>query len=68
MKIKYFEDTDTALLEFTMHQVSETQEISENVYIDLDHDGNLVSMTIEHAGEKANILDFAFERAKKFSA
>jgi uncharacterized protein YuzE len=43
----------------------ETREVSENVYLDLDGSGNLVSMTIEHAGEKANILDFAFERLPK---
>lgn len=33
MKIKYFKDTDTALLEFTDNQVKETREISENIYI-----------------------------------
>ena len=31
MKVKYFSDTDTALVEFTDKQVSETREISENV-------------------------------------
>ncbi len=36
MKIKYFNDTDTALIEFTDKQVEETREISENIYIDLD--------------------------------
>ncbi len=68
MKIKYFEDTDTALLEFTGKAVTETREVSENIYLDLDDEGNLVSMTIEHAGKNANILDFAFERQPKASA
>ena len=68
MKVNYFEDTDTAHIEFTAHPVVETREVSENVYLDLDGEGNLVSMTIEHAGEKANILDFAFERLPKRSA
>ncbi len=49
MKIKYFNDTDTALVEFTDNGVKETMEISENVYLDLDAAGNPVSMTIEHA-------------------
>ncbi len=53
MNIKYFRDTDTALLEFSGRPVEETREISENVYVDLDKDGNLVSMTIEHAGRHA---------------
>lgn len=57
MKIKYFNDTDTALFEFTENQAKETREISENTYIDLDADGNLVSMTIEHARITAHLPD-----------
>ncbi len=49
MKIKYFSDTDTALVEFSRNEVAETKEINENIYIDLDGSGNLVAMTIEHA-------------------
>jgi uncharacterized protein YuzE len=55
MTIKYFRETDTALIEFSDRLVDETREISENVYVDLDKDGNLVSMTIEHANEAANL-------------
>ncbi len=47
MKIKYFSDTDTALVEFSGRKVAETKEINENIYIDLDASGNLVAMTIE---------------------
>ena len=47
MKIKYFSDTDTALVEFSARKVAETKEINENIYIDLDTSGNLVAMTIE---------------------
>lgn len=49
MKVKYFNDTDTALIEFADREIYETREISENIYIDLDAEGNMVSMTIEHA-------------------
>ena len=49
MKINYFEDTDTAFIEFTAQPVAETRELCENIYIDLDKHGNLVSMKIEHA-------------------
>lgn len=55
MNVKYFKDTDTALLEFSNAVVDETREISENVYVDLDKNGNLVSMTIEHAATVANL-------------
>ncbi len=43
MKVKYFKDTDTALLEFSEAPVRETREISENVYVDLDERGKPVS-------------------------
>ena len=61
MKVKYFEDTDTALVEFANGEVYETKEISENIYVDLDANGNLVSMTIEHARQNANLPEVAYE-------
>ena len=60
MKIRYFADTDTALIEFSGERIEETREISANLYIDLDREGNIVSMTIEHAKEKANISEVSF--------
>ena len=61
MKVKYFRDTDTALLEFSTGIVEETREIAENVCVDLDHRGNLVSMTIEHAAELAQLPQVILE-------
>ena len=60
MKIRYFTDTDTALIEFSNESVLETKEISENLYIDLDGKGNLVSMTIEHAKDRASISEISY--------
>ena len=68
MKIKYFTDTDTALVEFSDRQVSQTKEINENIYIDLDADGNLVNMTIEHASKQANIAEVAYQQIENKSA
>ena len=65
MNIKYFSDTDTALLEFTDNAVKETMEISENVYIDVDERGNIVSMTIEHAKTTAKLPDISFKQFDK---
>jgi uncharacterized protein YuzE len=62
MKIKYFEDTDTTLVELSNHAISETKEINENIYIDLDEQGQLVNMTIEHASAQADMQEFAFQR------
>lgn len=62
MKVKYFHDTATALIEFSGHAVAETKEINENIYIDLDAEGNLVAITIEHADLHANLPDLFYEQ------
>ena len=67
MKIRYFPDTDTALIEFSDAPVVETKEISEDLYIDLDEKGNLVSMTIERAKKQANISEVSFLQMVKTS-
>jgi uncharacterized protein YuzE len=61
MKVRYFSDTDTALVEFTDNEVAETKEIGENIYVDLDRQGNLVSMTIEHARTNARLQEFSYQ-------
>ncbi len=68
MKIRYFSDTDTALIEFSNTAVTETKEITQNLYIDLDDNGNLVSMTIEHAQKLANISELTFLQMGKKAA
>jgi uncharacterized protein YuzE len=65
MKIRYFSDTDTALIEFSDAPAVETKEITENLYIDLDENGNLVSMTIEHAKKQAHISEISFLQMEK---
>ncbi|OHB61181.1 MAG: hypothetical protein A2167_04970 [Planctomycetes bacterium RBG_13_46_10] len=62
MNIKYFRDTDTLLLTFTDNNVVETRDLSENVLLDFDENGNIVSITIEHARQQANIDNFSFQQ------
>ncbi|HNW59875.1 MAG TPA: DUF2283 domain-containing protein [bacterium] len=64
MKIKYFADTDTALIEFSENRVMETRELNENIYLDLDHSGRVVSLTIEHARQSANMNEFSFQQMR----
>jgi uncharacterized protein YuzE len=65
MKIKYFSNTDTALVEFSDLTVAETKEINENIYIDLDESGNLVAMTIEHARMQANLPFLSYDQIEE---
>lgn len=66
MKLKYFSDTDTALIEFTGKEISTTKEISENLYVDLDQYGNIVNMTIEHAKANAGLWEFSYQEVPGF--
>jgi uncharacterized protein YuzE len=61
MKVKYFPGTDTAHVEFTNREVRETKETSENIYVYIDVNGNLVSMTIEHAKANAGLWEFSYQ-------
>ncbi len=45
-EIKYFEDADTALLEFGDGAPTETRELSEDIILDLDDSGHVVSITV----------------------
>jgi uncharacterized protein YuzE len=62
MKIRYFQDTDTLYIEFKPTEVSETRDLDENTILDLDKDGNIRGITVEHAGERADIPHFSFEQ------
>ena len=68
MRVKYFSNTDTAHIEFTDSDVQETKEIGENIYIDIDEKGNLVSMTIEHAKMNAMLSQFSLKEIASKSA
>lgn len=62
MKVKYFEDTDTLYVELLDSEVTETKELNENLYVELDSRGRVVSLTIEHAKATSGKLDFSYER------
>ena len=49
MQIIYFNDTDTVHMKLTEKVPVETRGLDENIYIDIDATGDIVSMTIEHA-------------------
>ncbi|OFW16913.1 MAG: hypothetical protein A3H27_07965 [Acidobacteria bacterium RIFCSPLOWO2_02_FULL_59_13] len=62
MKIQYFQDTDTLYIELRAAEVAETKDLDENTLLDLDSQGNICGITIEHARERAEIPKFSFEQ------
>ncbi len=62
MNIKYYQDTDTLYIELRAVGVAETRDLDENTFVDLDQEGNICGITIEHASERAGIPSFSFEQ------
>ena len=62
MKIKYFQDTDTLYIEFKTIEVAETRDLDENTLLDIDREGKICGITIEHASDRADIPAFSFEQ------
>jgi len=63
MKVTYFPDTDTLLVNFSDRKITQTQDLGENVLMELDDEGRLVSMTIEHAKQQMNVTEFSYQLA-----
>jgi len=63
MKIRYFQDTDTLYIEFRGAQVAETRDLDEDTLLDLDAEGNICGITVEHAQKRVeDIPNVSFEQ------
>ncbi len=63
MKVRYFPDTDTLLVDFSDKKVVETRDLNENAVVELDKNGRVVSMTIEHAKQQTDVNEFSYQLA-----
>ncbi|MEM6425575.1 MAG: DUF2283 domain-containing protein [Cyanobacteria bacterium P01_D01_bin.128] len=55
MKIQYFRDTDTLYIEFQNLNIAESRDLDENTVLDLDAEGNVCAITMEHASTRTEI-------------
>lgn len=62
MKIRYFAETDTLHIEFRDVPVAETRDLDENTQLDIDVEGKISAITVEHASERAGIPEFSYEQ------
>ncbi len=63
MRVRYFSDTDTLLVDFNENPITETRDLNENVLVELDKDGRVVSLTIEHAKDQTDVSEFTYRLA-----
>jgi len=61
MKVRYFADTDTLLLEFRDARVAETRALNEDAMLDVDSQGHICAITVEHASTRADAPHFSDE-------
>ncbi|MCE9619187.1 MAG: DUF2283 domain-containing protein [Planctomycetes bacterium] len=61
MKIIHFEDTDTLYIQLKDEKPSQTKELNENVMLELDAQGKVIALTIEHVKQGSGKLDFSYE-------
>ena len=62
MKVRYFADTDTLLIELRAAQIAESRDLDENTILDIDAQGSICAITIEHASERADAPHFSYEQ------
>ncbi len=62
MKITCFQKTDTLYIEFRASAAAETRELDENTLIDVDAQGHLCGITLEHARDRADIPHVTFSQ------
>ena len=61
MRVKYFKDTDTIYIEFRPVDSAETRDLDENTLLEVDGEGKICGITIEHASDRTDIPEFSFE-------
>ena len=61
MKIRYFADSDTLYIEFRDDGIVDTRDLDENTTMDLDAEGNVLALTVEHAGTRTDVSQLVLE-------
>ena len=64
MKVKCFQDTDTLHIEFRADRIAETRDLDENTLLELDGQGRICAMAMEHASQRTDIPRFSYEEIK----
>jgi uncharacterized protein YuzE len=55
MKINYYPDTDSLYIDFGIQEAAESEEIRDGIVIDLDENGNITGVDIQHASKKLDL-------------
>lgn len=62
MKAKYFQNTGTLYIEFRADRIAETRDLDENTLLELDDQGRVCAMSMEHASQRTDTPGFSYEQ------
>lgn len=55
MKFHYYQDTDSLYIDLSEKKAFDSKEIVRDVVLDLDENGNIVGIDIDHASQVVNL-------------
>ena len=61
MKLQYYPETDSLYVEFKAGPGVETLVVNDSVNIDIDADGELVGLDIDHASKRLDLSELEIE-------
>ena len=62
MKLNYFPDTDTLYIDLADRPSVESDEVARDVVLDMDADGDIVGIEIEHASTRVDFENVSFAK------
>lgn len=62
MKIQYFTDSDTLLIAFNERLVTDTRDLDQDTTLDVDAQGQVVAITLEHASQRVEVHRVSFQQ------
>ena len=61
MRLRYYPETDSLYIDLSAKPGVDSREIADGVVVDLDGDGNIVGIDIQHASEKLDLKTVEIE-------
>ncbi len=55
MKLNYYPETDSLYIDLTQATATDSEEVADGVVIDLDEDGQIVGIDIQHASRRLDL-------------
>ena len=62
MKVTYYKDTDTLHIVLRTSVVTEIRDLNEDMLIELDAQGGICAITVEHASMRAGMPEISYEQ------